>query len=326
MKKLLGIVVLGLLWSVNVNAAWEPVENGICKINYKHTKGFVLRQDQKSSLKYTNSKDDIPGRFLYDQEDVSHDYQVHIIYILAEDSKDKKLDVKERIGKLVLNANKKLKKKTKKKFRLDMTKEGKVDVSFLRADKTKKEINKDDAATYFTCQIIKNGFYHPKKTYAIFYQDRYKNEWGQVGQGPFTTPNGMIEIRTAVIYLAKEPFKNAYTPYIHEMIHALGFLQHCAPCREKSGTNSHCYLGLDIMSEQADSEKGFNVDKKSNEYFGHSNDNCQADLKKSVFLEPTEKDAQFKPRAPNNSECRVSLGQKKYNQERAKACLDRLNF
>ena len=76
--------------------------------------GFVLRQDQKS-LTYINSKDDIPGRFLYDQEDVTDDYQVHIIYLLAKDSKDKKLDVKGRIEKIALRTNKMTKTKTKDK-------------------------------------------------------------------------------------------------------------------------------------------------------------------------------------------------------------------
>ena len=304
--------------------SFEPTEGGNGSVSFNE-EGFVLRQDQKS-LTYINSKDDIPGRSLYDQEDITENYQVHIIYLLAKDSKDKKWDTKGAIEKIVLNSNKKLKKKIKKQFRLDMTKEGKVDVSFVRVDKTKEQINAGDAATYFSRQIIKNGFYHPKKTYAIFYQDRYQREWGQVGQGVFFTPKGMIEVRTGVTYLGQESLGEAFVPYIHEMIHALGFVQHCAPCREKSGIDTHCYLGLDIMSENGDSGKGFAIDKKSNEYYGHSNANCQMDMKKSVFLEPTEKDFQLKPRAPNNSECRVSLSQKIYNHERALACLNRLDF
>ena len=58
-----------------------------------------------------------------------------------------------------------------------MTKEGKLDVSFLRVDK-KKQIPKFEkkqyrgsdglsygigVSGYFTAQIIKIGFYHPKK-------------------------------------------------------------------------------------------------------------------------------------------------------------------
>ena len=146
MKKFLLVIILFI-----------PVHAYAAHVYYTE-EGFVLRQDQKS-LTYINSKDDIPGRFLYDQEDVTDDYQVHVIYILAKDSKDKKWDAKGTIQKIVLNSNKKLRKKIKKQFRLDMTKEGKVDVSFVRVDKTKKQINADDAATYFSRQIIKNGFY-----------------------------------------------------------------------------------------------------------------------------------------------------------------------
>ena len=76
MKKLFLIIILLI-----------PVHTYAAHVYYTE-EGFVLRQDQKS-LTYINSKDDIPGRFLYDQEDVTDDYQVHVIYILAKDSKDK---------------------------------------------------------------------------------------------------------------------------------------------------------------------------------------------------------------------------------------------
>ena len=38
-----------------------------------------------------------------------------------------------------------------------------------------------DAATYLMGMAVKNGFYHPKKIYTIFYQDKYRDEGGQVG-------------------------------------------------------------------------------------------------------------------------------------------------
>ena len=39
-----------------------------------------------------------PGRFFEDQPDVNDDYQVHIIYMLLKDSKDKEEDIN---GKLI---------------------------------------------------------------------------------------------------------------------------------------------------------------------------------------------------------------------------------
>ena len=136
------------------------------------SEGFVKYKEQ-NKLTYKNPEDNIPGRFLYDQEDITDDYQVHAIYILASDSKDRQFDVKGKIEKIVLKANKHLKNKTKEKqFRLDLTKEGKLDVSFLRVDKTKKQMHTGDAATYLMGMAVKNGFYHPKKLYTIFYQDK----------------------------------------------------------------------------------------------------------------------------------------------------------
>ena len=52
-------------------ASFEPTKYAH-EVNFDD-KGFVLRQDQKS-LTYKNSEDNISGRYLYDQEDVTDDY------------------------------------------------------------------------------------------------------------------------------------------------------------------------------------------------------------------------------------------------------------
>ena len=86
-------------------------------INYK----------EQHKLTYTNPKDNIPERFLFDQEDVTDDYQMHAIYVLASDSQDKQFDLKGTIEKIVLKGNRHMKSKTKEKqFRLDLTKDGKL--------------------------------------------------------------------------------------------------------------------------------------------------------------------------------------------------------
>ena len=129
----------------------------------------IVNYAEQNNLTYKNPKDDIEGRYLYDQEDVTDDYQVHAIYILASDSKDKKYDVKGTIEKIVIKGNKHFKKKTKEKqFRLDLTKEGKLDVSFIRVDKKKKKINRiDNGAGYFAAEAVKRGFYNQKKLVMI---------------------------------------------------------------------------------------------------------------------------------------------------------------
>ena len=305
-------------------------------IGWAHPYAFVNPEDkeffkytEQKKLTYKNPKDDIPGRYLYDQKDVTDDYQVHAIYVLASDSKDKQYDVKGVIEKIVLKGNKHLKEKTKEKqFRLDLTKDGKLDVSFLRLPFTKKEINNHkDGTTIIAAETIRKGFYHPKKLYSIFYQDAYKREWGQVGSGILETPKGDVEIVSGVTYLGSEMgTRDAMNPHLHELFHALGFVQLCAPNAvlepdSRWGKNDHLSFTNDIMSDRDSGSK--NIDKKREQYYGHTNKDCPMDLRKSVFLEPTEQDAQLVPRTKN---CDKTQWVEIYNHQRSLNCLARLEF
>ena len=79
------------------------------------------------------------------------------------------------------------------------------------------------------------------------------------------------------------------------------------------------------MSE-ANTDLGYmdrHVDIKRIEYYGHSNPDCELDLKKSAFLEPTEKDFNYH-QEQNLAE--RAIWQEKYNHERSLDCLAVLNF
>jgi hypothetical protein len=173
---------------------------------------------------------------------------------------------------------------------------------------------------------VRNGFYHPKKLYTIFYQDKYKDEWGQVGDAELYNSSGMmVEINGGVTYLGGRPTSDAWVPHLHELFHALGFVQLCAPGAKNDpghywGKEDHLKFGGDIMSDGTDVR---NIDKKRNEYYGHSNVDCPLDLKKSAYLEPTEEDAQLQPRSPN---CKLTRWQKKYNHQRSLDCMAKLDF
>ena len=136
---------------------------------------FIHYQDQ-NQLTNKNEKDEIEGRFFYDQEDVTDDYQVHAIYILASDSKDKKYDTNGTIESIVIKGNEHLKKiSTKNNLGLDLTKDGNLDVSFLRVNKTRKEINRlENAAGYFTGMAILHGFNNPKNFIQSFIKTSIK--------------------------------------------------------------------------------------------------------------------------------------------------------
>jgi len=96
------------------------------------------------------ASDEKPGRFFEDQPDVTDDYQIHFIYMLTASDKDRELDIN---GKIEEYANKmnalveKFSKKTKgssgvKKYKYDYRKDGKLDVTFIRLDKKRKELHK----------------------------------------------------------------------------------------------------------------------------------------------------------------------------------------
>jgi hypothetical protein len=70
MKKLLGIMVLGLLW---------------CNISLT---------------------DEKPGRFFEDQPDVTDNYQIHFIYMLTASDKDRELDINGKIEEYADKMNK----------------------------------------------------------------------------------------------------------------------------------------------------------------------------------------------------------------------------
>ena len=107
----------------------------------------------------------------------------------------------------------------------------------------------------------------------------------------------------------------------------LGFTQLCASGHAKTGPEKwrrrqdHLKQAGDIMSDRDSGNR--NVDRRREEYYGHSNKNCEMDLRKSAYLEPTEEDFQLQPRSKS---CKLTRWQPKYNHQRSLDCLARLEF
>ena len=119
------------------------------------------------------ASDEKPGRFFEDQPDVE-EYSTHTIYLLTKDGKDKEWDVNGKIEKLTFKVNKMFEKLTAKNkksnnkgqtFKLDLTKDGKLDITFLRLDVTKKELAdmKWEGQRKIYSYIAEKGFNNPKK-------------------------------------------------------------------------------------------------------------------------------------------------------------------
>ena len=140
MKKFITIFLIFIFFSGKVFCFDDEKYTSDGGYKIKSTNKHFVKISEQKNLTYKNEEDDIPGRYLYDQEDITNDYQVHVIYILASNSEDKKYDVNGTIEKLVLSGNEYLKSKTDgQQFRLDLTKDGRLDVSFIRVDKKKKK-------------------------------------------------------------------------------------------------------------------------------------------------------------------------------------------
>ena len=227
MKKLLGIVVLGLLW---------------CNISLT---------------------DEKPGRFFEDQPDVNDDYQIHLIYFLAKNTKDKERDVNGYIEKKMKMTNNSFFKMTRKKqkFKLDYRKDGKLDVTFVRMDR--KSAKGGWNMQYPDYYLTKNGFNNPKKMYLSF-TDAVSGDGGQMGP------------HHGYIFLGKAKSTRII---IHELLHGLGFSWPCTKGQErgkhtKTGILSHDGSGLKVL-------------------YNHGDSTCP-DLKDSVYLTPTS-DNPFDP-------------------------------
>jgi predicted RecB family nuclease len=132
------------LYAVNDEIVWK----------YDKAKASTIAKTKIAEAKALEEKqaqlDKKPGRFFEDQPDVNDDYQIHFIYMLAADGKDKKLDISGWIEKRIKTVNKKfleMSAKNKKsngighQFKLDMTKEGKLDVTFVRMNVLKKQLD-----------------------------------------------------------------------------------------------------------------------------------------------------------------------------------------
>ena len=219
------------------------------------------------------ASDEKPGRFFEDQPDVTDDYQIHFIYMLTASDKDRELDIN---GKIEEYANKlnalveKFSKKTKgssgvKKYKYDYRKDGKLDVTFIRLDKKRKELHKHINNNY-RAYLWLNGFNNPKKVYFTF-ADVTSPDGGEGGVG------------MASMFLKSKYNKNIndmVKTALHEVHHAMGGGFACVPGMSK---NAHFSSGQDTDAKHM--------------FFGkayvHDVEGCPKG-EDSVYLTPTSKD------------------------------------
>ena len=222
---------------------------------------------------FSFASDEKPGRFFKDQPDINDDYQVHFIYMLTMSDKDRELDINGKIEEYADKMNaifEKFSKKTKgssgvKKYKYDYRKDGKLDVTFIRLDKERKEFHKYINANYKGWLWL-NGFNNPKKVYFTF-ADVTSVDGGEggVGMASMFLKNKYNQNKSNMIKTA-----------LHEMHHAMGGGFACVPGMSKK---AHFSSGQDTPSKQM--------------FFGkayvHDVEGCPKG-EDSVYLTPTSKE------------------------------------
>ena len=268
------------LYAVNDEIVWK----------YDKAKASTIAKTKIAEAKTLEEKnvkmDTKLGRFFEDQPDVSDDYQIHFIYLLTLDGKDTELDISGWIEKRIKTVNKKFLKmsaKNKKsngigqQFKLDMTKEGKLDVTFVRMNISKKQLAPNYPETMVYFYLRQAGFNNPKKVYATF--AGFKSKRGNSDGGEGYVP--MMIIFAPAVKTYGQPDMDLVI--LHELFHTQAAAYGCG---KRTYKGSHV-KGSDVLAVNTLTSS---IDSQNDTYYRHDIEGCP-DLAKSVFVTPTAEDS-----------------------------------
>ena len=283
------------LFAINDKIVWDLSKP------YKEKKEKIISySNQKNELQFLNREDDKINRSLIDREDSANDHQVHFIYAILKNGKDKEWDINGYIEKLALKVNENFLKwssQNKKsnsigqKFKYDFLQNGKLDVSFARLDLTRKQIDEPDHPNGLIYkELFKQGFNNPKKVYAIIsgFNSKHGNSDGGEGGPLFTILYGPA--------IKSYGSKGMEIVILHELFHTQGAAYDCG---KRTYRGAHV-KGSDVLGSGDVTTK---IDSKNDTYYKHGIEGCP-DLADSIFLTPTSKN----PWDPYEVFCKKNVG------------------
>ena len=283
------------LFAINDKIVWDLSKP------YKEKKEKIISySNQKNELQFLNREDDKINRSLVDREDSTIDHQVHFIYAILKNGKDKEWDINGYIEKLALKVNENFLKwssQNKKsnsigqKFKYDFLKNGKLDVSFARLNLTRKQIDEPDHPNGLIYkELFKQGFNNPKKVYAIIsgFNSKHGNSDGGEGGPLFTILYGPA--------IKSYGSKGMEIVILHELFHTQGAAYDCG---KRTYRGAHV-KGSDVLGSGDVTTK---IDSKNDTYYKHGIEGCP-DLADSIFLTPTSKN----PWDPYEVFCKKHVG------------------
>jgi hypothetical protein len=239
----------------------------------------------------------VPGRAGVDRPDDDDSPQVHVLYVIAADGEDRKLDVNGAIARSVAAWNGWLSGQTGgSRLRLD-TAAGVLDVTFARLPSTTAALAAE--GPYIRDRIERElsarRLIKPNKLAAVYY-----DSYTPFSCGGGSWPPALIG-KVAALYLRGAPIgaptcdSNPLSPdgvatgylelaMLHEVVHALGGAPACAPSQTLSGHVSDS--PSDLMYAGSAPWRPSALDVGDDDYWGHGRADC-LDLARSALLSPT---------------------------------------
>ena len=255
------------------------------------------------------------GRFYEDQPDVTDDHQIHFNYVIAKGAEDREWDINGKMEKIIYEMNKVMLKATAsnnegdgiaRKYKFDYREDGKLDITFVKLDKTFKQLDVEtnsEANNYISPFLyFKKGMKNKKKTYFNFVD--------------IDAPDGgSASVGFASLFLRNKSVPSDYRKKIiglHELLHTQGMGYNCMPWIRSYEEGNHSNHLKDY-----DQRTMLNAGEKLGKIYAHNIDNCPQ-LMDSVYLSPTSND----PYDPYQINCLFKLG--KYDHPNFLRVLDRL--
>ena len=245
--------------------------------------------------------DEKVGRFFEDQPDVTDEHQIHFIYLIPSDGKDRELDINGSMENILEKANNVMFEATKankgsggigKKYRYDYRKDGKLDITFIRTSKNWKDLKDKSVNTqmgHYFQQV--GGFNNKKKTYFLWTDVNKGDHGGDAGVGIggiFVQSNG----KSGDVMKHEKAFM---VINLHELLHTQLMGIRCMKGIKKIHYSNHSNAGDNHM---------LSIGTKLNKnLYTHNIEGCPQ-LIDSVYLTPTSKD----PYNPYEIMCERNLG------------------
>ena len=256
--------------------------------------------EEKAEIEKQAQIDKKPGRFFEDQPDVNDDYQIHFNYLLALDGEDREWDINGKMEEILLEMNEKMLKATArhkysggvaKKYKFDFRKDGKLDITFVRVDKRRKQLPHHPNGYFAPFLYDTMKMNNPKKIYYNFADINHPTDGGEAG-----VPMGSSFLKNKNNKSKKD---RLITITLHELHHNQGGGYACVP---KMGDDGH------YASTQENYQVGHG--RALGPTYIHEVEGCP-ELVDSVYLTPTSD----QPYDPYQLLCKNKLG--RYNHPKA---------